>query len=264
MNEPDISNNGCDTYAAKKIVAFLDGELTKGDVRATEEHLKSCESCAAELQRQRQARGALYALARELVAPPALRDQIRLQLETAEPAKGSRLQYVLPAAIAAVLAVILSTGFWLRSALPEINPTVIERVVQAQLRADGQSPVSLRSSDPSLVAQWARTQTGTPFGVPSLESAGYRLLGARLEPDAGKHAITLVYEGAQGRLTCTIYPLPAPLRLLPEMSNSPIRVRAVNGSSIATWRDGDAVYMLAADIDRSTLLRIAQLAAKSS
>ncbi len=257
---PGLRNND---KGGPSLAALLDGELAPSDQQQLEQHLAICPHCRADLARQRLARLALRRLSVSLSAPSGQRSQARLALERRAPAGRKLRRLVLFGGMAAT--VILALAAWNYMTAPVASPDLLARVVLAhQQVTEGPAPVSLATSNPDLVATWARSGTGKNFEVPSLEAAGYHLLGARTEPDVAPGAITLVYERNGVRATCTVLPASGPL--LTRLALPPavaIHQTSIRGSNAASWRDRDTIYVLVADLDMQALLHLARLAAQS-
>jgi anti-sigma factor RsiW len=257
--------DACSGYRPK-IAALIDSELPAPEREELEQHLASCAGCTVELNRQRMAQSALHRLSGALTTPEELRSRIDALL--AQPVRRGRLSRRLAVlggmAAAAVLALLALAG-WYRQNYPVPSPSLLALSVEAhQQKTNGPAPVSLSSSDAVVVAAWARERVDKQFDLPSLDAAGYHLVGARLEPDVDPRAVTLVYEGGETRLSCTVVPISSPiLALLPLPPSAPARADTIHGSTVVTWRDGDATYLLVADLNADALLRLARLAAQS-
>ena len=258
-----------DSYAAcpeigARLAALLDGELPRDEQLEIEEHVRHCANCTADLARQREARTALRSLADSLQPSMELRERVNAGLRLQARRNAARRRLILFGGLAAVLALLAAFGVS-RVAIPVPSASVLRQVVAAHRdETQGTTPVSFESADADQVATWARSRAGKYFEVPTLQSAGYRLLGARMEPAVGRHSVTLVYEGDSGRLTCTVLPISDPLgRLLSlRAATAPTQTMQIQGTRVASWRDRDTTYVLVADLDADALLRLARLAAQ--
>ncbi|MGI8969542.1 MAG: anti-sigma factor family protein [Dehalococcoidia bacterium] len=248
-----------------RLTALLDGELSEAAKVQLTAHVDDCPVCAASLAQQQLAQGALRQVAETFAAPPSLRVRVRMQLNHAEPSRGFRRWRLCLAGLAAVLTVISAIGLW-QLATPVEPRSVLAEVVRAHdLETLGVAPVSFAAADPTTVAGWAQSSMGKHFEVPNLDQAGYRLLGARPEPGVAPGAITLVYVGVSGRLTCTVLLHSAPLgeRLALLVTDPLVHSRPIDGTWVASWGDGEAAYLLTGDPDLAALVRLAHLAARS-
>jgi anti-sigma factor RsiW len=265
MDDRHEDRTDCAAQNGPRIAALLDGELSRNEQWRLEEHLRVCPICAVDLEQQRQAQFALHRAAEGLSAPVDLMERVRGGLPQRAPLHGLRRRIILLSGLAAVLAA-LAVVVWPRTATPVPSESVLARVVTAhQLETLGTTPVSYRSADADAVAAWARSGIGEYFEAPSLASAGYQLLGARMEPAVAPRAVTLVYEGEGTRLTCTVIPMAAPLGglLASPAGTAPTHATRIQGSTVTSWRDRNTIYVLAADLGSDALLQLARLAAQA-
>ncbi|HTE85731.1 MAG TPA: zf-HC2 domain-containing protein [Dehalococcoidia bacterium] len=260
MEKPD-SPTGCPETGVK-LAALLDGELPQHEQIQLEEHLRRCSDCAADLARQRAAQIALRTLAVSLQPPAQLRNRVTAGLNRRAQGNATRRRLIFFGGLAAALG-LCAIFAQSRAAGPTPSVSVLARVVaEHKEETQGATPVSFASADAAQVAAWARSGTGEYFEVPSFEAAGYRLLGARVEPSVAPRAVTLVYEGDSGRLTCTVVPITDPLERLLALraATAPTKATRIQGETVASWRDKDTTYVLVADLDADALLGLARLA----
>jgi predicted anti-sigma-YlaC factor YlaD len=83
------------------ITPLMDGELGDEERRATEQHLRSCPACARRRERLDQARSA-FASARPAATGPGVDPRLLARVRT----RRSRRRWMVPAAVAAALAVV--------------------------------------------------------------------------------------------------------------------------------------------------------------
>jgi anti-sigma factor (TIGR02949 family) len=62
--------------ALKRLLEFVDQELTDEDREGVERHLRTCRSCFSRMEFERQLKGKIHDLARETVSP-AVEDRIK-------------------------------------------------------------------------------------------------------------------------------------------------------------------------------------------
>jgi anti-sigma factor RsiW len=248
------------------IAALLDGELQPDEQQRLSEHLAGCDRCAEEMAEQVHARAALHAMAAALQAPPDLRLQIeqrRNDTRTGPPRwRGALLIGSLAAAIAFIAALALA-----RAMIRVPSDAQIASAARAHTQETlAAAPVAVRSADPDAVTAWIQRQTGQRIEAVSFATDGYQLLGARLEPSLGPRAISIVYDGPNGRLTCVVLPeqVPAVLSVLLATEAPAIRATHLGNSTGVSWADRDAAYILIGPGDAQALLQLARVAAQSS
>lgn len=180
--------------------------------------------------------------------------------------RGPGLPWLIFGGLAAVVALLAITGLLLLRSRPPSRALLVRAAAAHQRQTLGPAPVSFASGDLTSVAAWARGQTGASIEVPALDAEGYRLLGVRLAPELGRGAVSLVYEGAEGRVTCTLLPssLPARLQLpLPEPAPD-IHATTLEDTDLATWTEGKTAYVMVARLSPGTLLELAQSVARTA
>jgi anti-sigma factor RsiW len=247
-----------------RLAALLDGELSLPQRRELELHLRTCTRCAAELELVQLARATLRDAATRLAAPDELRRRVEAALAGAARPAGARRHVLHAVALAAAVAVIVALGllgFALRQAP---NASLLHRVSLAHTQETlSAQPVAFASDDAMAVEIWLRQQASEDVDVPSLSSTGFELMGARLDPAVAPHAVTLVYRGADGPVSCVILPsmppsfLRAPLSLL----HGGVHPASIAGTQLASWVARDGTYVLAGDLPPAELLSLARTAA---
>lgn len=245
-----------------QLAALLDGELPSEDERRLREHIEVCPRCAADLAQQQRARAALRAARAALVPPASLQARIELDLARAGSHRVSRRKMLALGGAAAALLLLILAGLTVRGLGTGPGEEELARAASAHEKTSlAPAPVVFTSDDPTAVQTWVRTTTGHAAEVPSLASAGYRLLGARTEPSVGAGAISLVYEGAAGRLTCTERPveLSLPARLIGIVRPPALHSAYVGDTTAVSWSDDEAAYILLGNVDAQTLLDLARL-----
>jgi anti-sigma factor RsiW len=246
-----------------EITAFLDGELQAADTEELERHLAACDGCEAELRRQQLSKNALRRLSISLNASPEMRSRVEAALaEPAQRRSDRGLTLVLGLAAALLIFVFAGAG-WYRLTQSQPSPAQMNRAAQSHTQiTSGANPVGFASSDPASVAAWAASSTGNRIDVPPGNVAGFRLIGARSGSDVAAGSVTLVYESAGKRISCTIVPLTRVGPMAPQPT-LPTSVTAIDGSNVAAWRDDKSIYLLAGDLDADSMLGLARQIAQS-
>jgi len=258
------SNDWC-AAPDPRLAALLDGELAPSERQQLEDHLKVCARCRADLVQQRSIQLLLRQTAATLTPSPALR--AKLNMSTSRAGHRSRRRGILAlGGLAAAVALLALTGLLFLASQPLSSALLADAVRAHQDQTLGDAPVTFASADSSAVASWARQQTGKSFDVPDLEPVGYRLLGARMQPDVGLRAVALVYEGSSGRLTCTILPAGAPswLRWPSAARFERVHAEELDGAGLATWADAESAYVMVANVRPAALLPLARFVAANS
>ncbi len=117
-----------------------------------------------------------------------------------------------------------------------------------------QRPVEVTADQETQLLQWLSRRIGARIEAPTLADVGFRLVGGRLLPTGEGPAAQLMYENAAGK-RIAIY-LRADLRNTREIAFRFTRERDVN---ILYWLDGPRGFALSGELNRSEMLRIAEV-----
>jgi anti-sigma factor RsiW len=255
---------GCARHE-ERLAALLDGELPATETAVLRRHLAECDACTCELERQRLARAVLRASGEGLSATEALRARVLLSLQAAaEPRSQRPRRTLLYGGLAAAMLLVATLAVWRFAIYSPSTPLLARAVALYRQETLAGAPVAFASADPDAVAAWASAR-GERLDVPRLDGYGYLLLGARPEPALGADAVTLVYEGSGGRVSCVVL---SGRRAFARTGTTPtgaptFHVWRSGDAAVVGWSDEDATYLLAAGLDQPRLLTLALAAAAS-
>lgn len=175
--------------ACEKLGAYLDGALTAKQNAELEGHIRTCRTCAAELEQLRTLVERLSEPGKEpsLEAPPQLWSAIEQRLDTPLPhSPQKRVLHVFrrPLALAASLALFIGIaafmGFWLSSGVQTAQATVIDySVLLDGLTTDVDAAVQrffdYYKAEPIEAAKASAAAPALSFAIPPELPGGYRL-----------------------------------------------------------------------------------------
>lgn len=230
----------CPTCEAM-VDAYVDGELTATESADFERALSVCPECRKRLDTARQIGG----LVRDLPAEPApdlLRARIERELRgiagrTPVARRSERMRWM---AMAASLIVAVSIG-WAGGTLTGRNSDT-DALVASYLRvAMAEHPVDVASSDHHTVKPWYAGRIDYSPPVYDLTSAGFPLLGGRLDVIDSRKVAVLVYRRNQHKLALSLWPASS-------SENTTASVTQHDGFSMAEWRHGGFEWRAVSDV----------------
>lgn len=170
---------------------------------------------------------------------------------------GRRQHLRLALGAAALAALGVFGGWWWRgsSDAPADWRVFVEEAAYAHqtYSSDTRRPVELDASKADELVAWASRRLGVPVRVPSLDAAGFRLLGGRILPGTDGPAAQFMYQNATSE-RLTLY-LRSDLR---NRHTVQFQFAPVRRPTVLYWLDGPRGYALAGELDRDSLMRIAR------
>jgi anti-sigma factor RsiW len=146
-----------------------------------------------------------------------------------------------------------ATSLAARSATPVSIPLIrAATVAHAAYTPEVRHPVEVGAGEQAHLVAWLSKRLGTPLKVPVLEAQGYRLVGGRLLPDAGRGvAAQFMFESAQG-LRLTLF-----VRSDQGSDDTAFRYASSQGLSTFYWLDRGYGYALSGALPREAMLAVA-------
>jgi anti-sigma factor RsiW len=234
------------------IDAYLDGELGAAEATSVNHHLKECSDC----RRQCAERKALSALLRRMPyydAPSQLQSTVG-RTQNSLPAR-RRVQTWMAAA--AVVLVAAGTVVGLRSARhAQDTAAIADAVITRHVQALANPPlIQVTSSDQHTVKPWFQGKLDFSPPVPDLMSAGFELVGGRIDRINGRMAAVLVYKRRLHMIHVFVWPATEDARSRD--------ARTVRGFHERHWTNGDLSVWAVSDVNDDDLKTFADAFAAS-
>jgi anti-sigma factor (TIGR02949 family) len=179
---------------------YVDGELDRANAARVAAHLHDCVDCAAAYARERALSAAIKRDVRQYGAPRALCDRIRLDLGPRPRRSMGDLRYLArgwnPLALAAslLLAVALSSTVTSSYLEGSDEDRVVEDVISSHVRSLMANHLTdVASSDQHTVKPWFTGKVDASPPAVDLASAGFPLIGGRLDYVDQRPCAVLVY-----------------------------------------------------------------------
>jgi anti-sigma factor RsiW len=231
--------------------AYCDGELDTATALSVKQQIDADPRLAAEVANV----SALQKVLRGQFPPEPVSHNLRARIAAAVGLHQSGPIRPTWAAMAAslLLAVALSSGTTWMAMRPQAADPTMTQIVDGHLRSlMSQRPTEVTSSERHTVKPWFNGRIAQAPRVIDLSSAGFPLMGARIDVMGTAPVPTLVY----GRRLHVIS-----LTAMPRSSGTSdaITTRTVNGYNVVSWSSGQTTYWAASDLNLRELQEFAQL-----
>jgi anti-sigma factor RsiW len=245
--------------AEADVHAYVDGQLPRERVAAMEERIHADPELAARVAAFRGQNAALRDALDSVLAEPIPEALLAAATPPRARAQG-RPRWLAPSiAAAASLLIGLGVGWLGRDALIERGgtPTTFARqaaFAHALYATDVNRPVEIWAVEEKRLVTWLTKRLGFQVHAPDLNGLGYALVGGRLVAGNEKPTALFMYENAdKQRLSLQVR------KQAPGTDETAFRYAVENGVGVFYWIDDACGYAISGNVDRSQLLKIAQV-----
>lgn len=233
------------------IHAYLDGELDPVDALEMQRRIAADRALAAECERIE----ALRLLMRERLPREAPSPALRQRIESSVGLRAAvqRPSWRALAASIAVTAIVASGATWM--ALDQYRPdATANAIVSAHIRGlMAPSATDVTSSETHTVKPWFNGRIPQAARVVDLSSAGFPLVGGRVDVIGRSPSPTLVY--LRRKHVISLIAVPAAERA----DMAPRRASAEGGYNMFQWVDGGVAYWAVSDLNGKELEEFVKL-----
>lgn len=232
----------------------LDQELDLANAVAIDEHLQTCSACKEIFDQNTTLRSAVRQHAAYHGAPAGLADRIRARLDSeavSAPAKTERSRrqwlrfgrwFQLGAAMAATAAVTWTAVLQLNG--PAQDELVAEQVIAGHARSVLTGHLTdVATSDQHTVKPWLSGRLDFSPPVMDLTTAGFPLIGGRLDYLDNRPVAALVYRRDRHLINLFVWPDPKSGRTRPTQALSK------QGYHVLHWRDAGMTFWAISDLN---------------
>ena len=226
--------------------AYHDGELESAHVAAVAGHLAGCADCAAALQAVRRASAVLREALPPLVAPDVLRARV-----TASSGSPRRMWWMQQ--VAAGLVIAAASSALTLAAVHRASPGSTgssHEVIESHVRALMTNHLTdVLSSDQHTVKPWFDGKVDFSPEVPPLDSAGFPLIGGRVDYVGRRAVAGLVY--GRRKHVISVYTWPVEPSAMPDIAPSPGATE--RGYNVIRWRHAGMEFWAVSDVNPTEL-----------
>ncbi len=177
-----------------QLSAFIDGELSPSELQAIQRHLTECHPCALQVLSAAQLKAVTARASQRFLPPPEVLKRLASQLvpqETTKPARAWSFGHWAWSAIAAVLAIAVSSIVWWQ--MRQANNLTAELLDQhLAVLSSGASP-EIISTDRHTVKPWFQGKLPFSFNLPETLPPDTTLRGGDLTFLRGQPAALLLF-----------------------------------------------------------------------
>jgi len=255
-----------DVFTDADFHAYADGQLAAHRVPEFEAELARVPELALHIAEIR-AQNATLRDALDPVLAEAIPDRLVAAAVPPAHSRGVARQLIEAAlAAAAVLVVGISIGWLARDMMLERagTPTTFARqaaLTHALYAADVRRPVEVWASEEKSLVTWLTKRLGFPVHAPNLNDVGFALVGGRLVAGNEQPTALFMYENPDHqRLSLQVRKQSGAFGSGSGGSGeTAFRYSVANGVGVFYWVDDDCGYAISGNVDRSQLLKIAQV-----
>lgn len=233
--------------------AYLDGELPPNELADVREHIESCPECAGSY---RALAGTSHLLQKGLVhytAADVLRARIRAAIAPQDTPRVPSLDRWIRLAAAGIVIAIASSAATLAAVhRTAARVSIADEVLTSHIRSlmPGHL-IDVASNDQHNVKPWFDGRLDLSPPVPALDSAGFVLVGGRLDYLSGRPVAAVVYGRRLHRIN--VYSWPNPGR------DTPDAVVESHGYHLVHWRTNDVAFWAVSDLNLAELSQFVTL-----
>jgi anti-sigma factor RsiW len=232
------------------IEPYIDGELDAAQQADIQLHLNECPSCAVVHRRLSDLSSDLRTLAPRYDASEALRARVQSSLRQAAPKSKIIAWPIRQWAIAATVLLALSVGFNFFQLRSRSQSPVAQEIVSSHIRSlIGEHLLDVPSTDQHNVKPWFNGKLDFAPDVKDFATAGFPLIGGRIDYIDHRPVAALVYKRRQHIINLFVWP----------STEAPSAPEAVSGFNLITWNKAGMNFCAVSDVNAAELQQFADL-----
>jgi anti-sigma factor RsiW len=161
-----------------QIETYLDGELSAGEMKEIDAHLRVCPACTADALKQVQFKRALQSAGRRYTPSADFREKVRQSI-AARPRR-SAVWFWLPATAVVLVLFVGTVTLSIKDQRLALQNTYSELADLHVTALASPNPVDVVSSDRHTVKPWFEGKIPFAFNLPELQNSEISLVGGRI------------------------------------------------------------------------------------
>lgn len=187
-----------------KLETYLDGELSAGEMRDLDAHLRSCPSCAADVLSRIQIKRAVHSAGKRYTPSPELRQRIRKSILN-KPRVFPIRMWLGAATVVALLLIAGFVTFTVRQQQLQRRQTFSELADLHVATLASANPVDVISTDRHTVKPWFQGKIPFTFNLPELHNSEFTLIGGRVTYLGQAPGAELIYQVRKHQISVFIF-----------------------------------------------------------
>jgi len=233
----------------EKLDTYLDGELSASEMRAVQEHVRGCSSCAADILSRVQMKRAVQAAATKRFRPSAeFRQRVRAQIAPRLGFMPVRI-WAIAAALLIIVSLVLLSGRERKMARQQVFSEIADLHVSALASAN---PVDVVSTDRHTVKPWFQGKLPFTFNLPELQNSEFILVGGRITYAEQSPGAELIYQIRKHQISVFIFQ---------ERAFEPVaggEARRQSSFNVESWSQNGLRYFVIGDASAQDIHNLAE------
>ena len=237
--------------SSSRLQAYFDGELDVTHSLEVEEHLHVCAECSRSYDGLRALRQSLRRDDLRYQPPAGLEARIKsaVRSEAGERSKRFSWRWLVPACSAVILLIVFAGYLLTRSSTDDlVAGEIVSRHVRS-LMTSGHL-IDVPSEDPHTVKPWFDGKLDFSPPVKDLTSAGFALIGGRLDYIANRPVAALIYQRRKHQINVFIWPSAG--------GDAKPAAEVRQGYNLIHWTKSGMTYWAVSDLNLAELQELAE------
>jgi anti-sigma factor RsiW len=184
-----------------KLDVYLDGELSADEMKAVQDHVRSCPSCAADILSRVQMRRAVQSAGTRFKPSAEFRQRV-----TAQIAPKPRVVWSHVWAIAAAMVIVAGLVFYVGRERQLQRQRIFGEIADLHVSTlASPNPVDVVSTDRHTVKPWFQGKLPFTFNLPELQNSDFSLIGGKVVYAEQSPGAELIYQVRKHQISVFIF-----------------------------------------------------------